>query len=554
MQTHAGRTMPPTLVLFLLLTGAAAGASAQADPAGEALYRDGVLPSGAMLSGVREGNARISGSDAACVSCHRRSGLGSTEGRITIPPITGPYLYRPADERIDDQEVPYVGTSRVAHQAYNDETLARAIRTGVGADGRPLSYLMPRYELDDASMEQLIAYLKGMTPRHVPGVTDTVLHFATIITPDADPARRAGTLAVLDKYFLDKNAAARAVAPRLYATRPMHFRVNRKWQLHVWELSGAPQTWEAQLRKRLAAEPVFAVISGVGGATWEPVHRFCEEQGVPCLFPNIDAPPGNDGDFYSLYFSRQVLLEAQLIAEQIGERRDAGPLRVVQVFRSGDVGEQAAGELRAAGAQSGVTFENRVLRSTGSAEDLRKSVSQLHGADALVLWLRPQDLAWLPPSPPHTSLVWMSGVMGGLEGAPLPVAWRAATRMTYPFDLPERRRVRVDYAMGWFRIRQVPLPALQVQADTYLACGLLSETLNHMVDTFERDYLIERIEQDLDHRVLTGYYPRLTLAAGQRFASKGGYVVRFSEPQGPKLATLSEWLTPEASRLSASAR
>ena len=139
MQTHARPTMPPTLVLFLLLAGAAAGASAQADPAGEALYRDGELSSGAMLSWECAKAMRASsGSDAACVSCHRRSGLGSTEGRITIPPITGPYLYRAADERIDDQAVPYVGTSRVAHQAYNDETLARAIRTGVGADGRPV--------------------------------------------------------------------------------------------------------------------------------------------------------------------------------------------------------------------------------------------------------------------------------------------------------------------------------------------------------------------------------------------------------------------------------
>lgn len=553
MRTHAKRKTPLiTLVLFLLGT-VAGDASAQGLHAGEAIYRDGVLPSGAPLSGVRQGNASIGGSDAACVSCHRRSGLGSTEGRITIPPVTGPYLFRAAEQRIDDQEVPYVGTSRVAHQAYNDETLARAIRAGVGADDRPLSYLMPRYDLDDASMAELIAYLKQMTPRQVPGVTDAVLHFATIITPDADPARRAGTLAVLEKYFLDKNAAARAIAPRLYATRPMHFRVNRRWQLHVWELSGAPQTWGEQLRKRLAAEPVFAVISGVGGATWEPVHRFCEEQGLPCLFPNIDAPPGSDGDFYSLYFSRQVLLEAQLIREQLGHR-DAGPLRVVQVFRSGDVGEQAAGELRAAGTQSGVRFENRVLRSAGGAQELRQAVSQLHDTDVLVLWLRPKDLSLLPAAPPRTSLVWMSGVMGGLEGAPLPVAWRATTRMTYPFDLPDRRRVRVDYAMGWFRIRQVPVSALQVQADTYLACGLLSETLNHMVDTFERDYLIERIEQDLDHRVLTGYYPRLTLAAGQRFASKGGYVVRFSEPQGPKLATVSEWLTPDAGRLSASAR
>ena len=39
--------------------------------------------------------------------------------------------------------------------------------------------------------------------------------------------------------------------------------------------------------------------------------------------------------------------------------------------------------------------------------------------------------------------------------------------------------------------------------DTYLACGLVSETLNHMVDAFVRDYLIERVEMALDHRVLT---------------------------------------------------
>ncbi len=136
------------------------------------------------------------------------------------------------------------------------------------------------------------------------------------------------------------------------------------------------------------------------------------------------------------------------------------------------------------------------------------------------------------------------GPDGGLENAPLPTAWRSTTRIAYPFDLPDRRRVRVDYPLGWFRFRHVPVTDLQVQADTYLACGLLSETLNHMVDTFVRDYLVERMEAMLEHRVITGYYPRLALAPGQRFASKGGYVVRFAEDSGIKLMAASDWLVP----------
>jgi len=45
---------------------------------------------------------------------------------------------------------------------------------------------MPRYQIDDAAMAELIAYLKAMKFGPVPGVTASVLHFATIITPDAD--------------------------------------------------------------------------------------------------------------------------------------------------------------------------------------------------------------------------------------------------------------------------------------------------------------------------------------------------------------------------------
>jgi hypothetical protein len=138
----------------------------------------------------------------------------------------------------------------------------------------------------------------------------------------------------------------------------------------------------------------------------------------------------------------------------------------------------------------------------------------------------------------------MSGLMGGLEGSPLPPAWRERTLLAYPFDLPDRRRVRVDYPLGWFTVRHIPIVATQVQVDTYLACGLVAETLSHMSDAFVRPYLVERLQRILEHRIMTGYYPRLTLASNQRFASKGGYIVHFAQASGTRIAADSDWLVP----------
>jgi hypothetical protein len=508
------------------------------------LYRRGLLPSGQPIEATREAGVALQGSDAACVNCHRRSGLGSSEGKIVIPPIAGSYLYAPRGKSLEALGVPFVDSARINHEPYDDESLARAIRDGIGANGRPLNYLMPRYRIDDGAMSTLIAYLKSMKVAPAPGVTQTVLHFATILTPDADPSKRRGMLAVMEQYFTDKNnAVARTKAPTLYSSHVTMFRVERRWQLHVWELKGAPSTWEEQLRAHLAAEPVFAVISGLGGSHWEPVQRFCEEQGLPCLFPNVEAPAGDDTDFYTVYFSRGVFLEAQLIARELADAADP-PRRLVQLFRAGDVGAAAARALERAQGSSGPPVVNRSLSAHGSASDLAAALRDARPTDALVLWLRPEDLRALDKAPPQASRVWISGEMGGLEQAPVPPAWRAAVRITYPVDLPGQRVARVDYALSWFRLRKIPLLAEQIQVDTYLGCGLVSETLNHIVDAFIRDYLIERIEMALDHRALTGYYPRLSLGPGQRFASKGGYIVRFADPQGTRITPLGDWITP----------
>jgi hypothetical protein len=65
-----------------------------------------------------------------------------------------------------------------------------------------------------------------------------------------------------------------------------------------------------------------------------------------------------------------------------------------------------------------------------------------------------------------------------------------------------------------------------------------------MADNFNATYLIERLQGMIEHRVVTGYYPRLTLATRQRFASKGGYIVHFAEPSGVRLIADSDWIIP----------
>lgn len=521
------------------LSGAASGT--EAVDAGQAIFREGRLASGAPLEAVRDGGLRMKGAVAACVNCHRRSGLGSKSGLTSIPPITGRYLLHPRAQTIEDLDIPYIGTMRFDRDPYTDATIARAIREGIDSQGRSLSYLMPRFDLNDDDMAALIGYLKQLDHRRVPGVEDTVLHFATIVTPDADPAKRDGMLDVMKHFFADKNAFPLGATPPLRTSRKMMFMVNRRWALHVWQLSGPASTWKAQLEERMAAEPVFAVVSGIGGKNWAPVQEFCEEAGVPCLFPNVEAPVDGGGNFYPLFFSRGVGLEADLIATRIAANDRGHPFKtVLQVYRPGDNGEAGAQALTAALRRQGVNVASRAL---APGERVTNALSGITKDDALVLWLRPADIARLGNGVSGHA-VFMSGLMAGLENAPLPASWRRVTDMAYPFDLPEKRRWRLDFALGWFSIRNIPVADLQVQADTYLACGILAETLSHMTDAFVREYLVERVEDMLEHRLVTGYYPRLTLAPGQRFASKGGYLVRFADAAGTRIVADGEWIVP----------
>jgi hypothetical protein len=543
---------------LLLLASTSAYARAPQPGAGESLYLNGVLPSGAPLEGKRGPDGlNAKGVDAACVSCHQRSGLGTFEGynlTVTIPPITGAYLFNSRQGRTEGAVLPYVEWMHNNRDPYTDATLARAIRDGLDSQGRPLNSLMPRFALNDADMHSLIDYLKQLGSHPAPGVDERELQFATVITPDADPAKRKAMLDVMEHYFADKNlfpiGNSREIhtSPKKQGTKSM-FMSHRLWRLHVWELTGPASTWGKQLDADMAREPVFALVSGLGGSDWTPVHQFCERAQVPCLFPNVDAPIDNSHDFYPLYFSKGVFLEADLIAAQIAAGRQtatASPAStVVQVYRPGDSGEAGARALADSLKQLGIPVRNRTLAPAHAGNDVGEAVRQTQESNTLVLWLRPADLAELGDPAGTPASVYASGLMGGLEHAPLPTAWRGRARMTYPYELPEKRELRVQYALRWFSVRQIPVVDEPLQVNTYLACGLLAETLSHMSDNLVQPFMIEMLQTSAERRLInTGYYPHMVLALNQHFASKGGYIVHFAHPEGEQLVADTDWVVP----------
>jgi hypothetical protein len=509
--------------------------------AGELLYRQGVLSSGEPLLAERQGVEPMQGRAAACVNCHLRSGLGTVEGRILIPPITSKYLFRRVGVTAAEMTQRASNAGPSTRSRYTDFTLARALREGIDPDGRKLDYLMPRYSLDEASMSALIGYLRNLARGPVPGVGSETLDFATIITPDADATERRGMLDVLGHCF-GSNDASHPGEASLQSAPGMRNPGTRSWRLHVWQLTGPAEDWEQQLRQHFATEPVFAVISGLGRSDWAPVHRFCQAQSLPCLLPNVDLPVVAEDDFYPVYYSKGVLLEAQVIASRLPPTGST-ERHVIQLFRADDIGAAGAAALQQASAAGAQQWREHALKSDAPASELARVLNEARPHDAIVLWLRPHDLKDLPEPPPDAA-VFVSGFMAGLEQAPLPPAWRSVARMSYPLELPTRRALGRGFAQGWFAFYGIPVVAERVQSDTYLTCEILAEAAGHMANNWVPDRLVELIEIELGHRLVNGDYPRLGLAPGQRFASKGAYLTHFEAASGTRLVADSNWIVP----------
>jgi hypothetical protein len=522
--------------------------------AGWRMYHEGINPDGEAMVATVQGDIPVDGTMFTCASCHLRSGLGSLEGSVITLPTNWGWLRRP----LVGNEMSELARERLPEQlqqdefrpAYDDKTLARAIRMGKDPNGREFDLVMPRYALDKAEMDTLIAYLKRLSADWSPGVTDTTLHFATVIAGDAGQADQDAMLAVLQAHVRDHNSQVRHEDER--RRRGPYYKQEkwepyRRWELHIWRLGGDPGSWPKQLAENYSKQPVFALIGGIAEGEWRPIHEFCEEHEIPSLFPVTDFPVISESDWYTLYFSKGHYQEGEAVARYL--RRADDPLHdapVLQVFRDTPEGRALARGLREA--RETVRMPAPAERPIGPDEKftpkmLKGIVSQNEGA-VIALWVPGADLPALDaliggPRPPA---LFLSATLLGDAVAGVPEGIRDLTLITHPTAFPEnktRTRLAIE---RWLSIREIPLTNYDVQAKMYFVGWNLAMQIKMMRDEFYRDYFLDITDMMRDQDYAVGVYERLSFGPGQRYASKGCYLVGLTDGPEPHLEKKSGWV------------
>jgi len=554
---------------LLAAAGAGVAIPGAGDPAlGRRLYRDGILPTGEPLSARLAGGVVATGATVACAGCHRPSGYGGVEGSAYVPPVTGPLLFSVNEPRRIDLfeklfQEPLAPSfwrqlrEQASRPAYDESSLAAALRDGTDPLGRPLDPLMPRYHLSDREVAHLAAYLRTLSAAPSPGVDDQTIRFATVVAEGADPARARAQREVIDAYVRFHNANVerwRSKQGRLAWQDEQWVDTYRFWQVETWSLTGPRETWSEQLVRHQRERPAFALLAGLAPlappaiATWRPIHDFCEAEEMPCLFPETDLPP-QEPSRYNLYWSRGLALEADALAHQL--KIGATPrerLRIVQVYRQATPGEAAAKAFREAwgGAVESLSW------GAGGVSRLAARLAGRPRPAVLVLWLGREDLAGFAAAADRVaaargdrvSRVYLSSTLAGEEPPSLLSAWQDRTFALRRFSLPGEESPHAYRVRAWMDARGVARTDERTQLDTYFTLAALDDALSRMVDHFSRDLLIEVLEREVESDLNPGVYPRLALGPGQRFASKGCYVVKLAPGQPGGVESKGKWVVP----------
>jgi ABC-type branched-subunit amino acid transport system substrate-binding protein len=325
--------------------------------------------------------------------------------------------------------------------------------------------------------------------------------------------------------------------------------------LSKWVVKGPSETWRSQLEEYYRKEPVFALLGGITKGDWKPVHRFSEENRIPCIFPNTDLPVVSDTDWYTLYLSKGYYQEGESAARYLnGNEKLLKGKPLVQIVRDSLEAEALAEGFQQTwkelGQQAPVTL--KLPAGKKLTEDLLQQLLDKDNPAVMLIW---DDASALPAIEKLNSngllpkQVFLSGRYLGESLWTLNESIRDVTYLTYPFSFtPSAAKA----AMGKQQVKddlkktmkqaEIPLKdeVLKIESLTNSLTQMLTYMLIDLKGNYYRENLLDVTGMMEDQQY--PLYGRISFGTGQRYASKGCFIVQLSHGDNPELLKKSSWI------------
>jgi hypothetical protein len=287
------------------------------------------------------------------------------------------------------------------------------------------------------------------------------------------------------------------------------------------------------------------------------IHQFCEDNGIPSLFPNTDLPVVSDTDWYTLYLSKGFYQEGEGAARYLNDNEDYLKGRpVVQIVRASREAEALSAGFQQTWHDLGRQAPVTVPLPPGKAldYDFLQRVLVKEKPAVLVIW---DDATALPVLEllsriqVRPEMMFLSARYLGESVWSLQESMRDITYLTYPFAFspyvakPSMGKPKIlDDLQKTLRRTAIPLKveAEKIAALTNRLTEMLTIILMDLNGNYYRDNFLDVAGMIADQQY--PLYGRISFGVGQRYAAKGCFIVQLSHGENSELVKKSGWITP----------
>jgi hypothetical protein len=246
-----------------------------------------------------------------------------------------------------------------------------------------------------------------------------------------------------------------------------------------------------------------------------------------------------------------MALEAEALALYLkGETGPRGNGTILQIYRDDEAGRVSAEAFRSALKKHGIAGlrDRRIGKDEALTPEFWAGVSRTERPFAAVLWLRapgPDGLG-LPDDPGFIpGRLYLPSVLADGKSIRLPESSKDRIYLLHPFSLPAEKERRLARGKAWLRNRGLKEGDERLQVNTLFTAALAMEALDHMLGNFSRDYFMEWVEHQAEDALTPSAYPRIALGPGQRYGSKGCYILSYSSDSKDWSTPVNGWIVPE---------